>query len=408
MSAPGPLHQSSAAAQPWHQHTDPRPRRAGRVINILLLCLLALVLLGTLAYFAVSLGASVFGICGALALVPLALCLLTLHWIDRWDPEPNGALLFAFCWGAGMSVVTSLVLGSWVQPLLLGSSAGSDPHLVSAVIQAPLVEETSKGLGVLLLFFLRRKTFDGPVDGVVYAGTIAAGFAFTENILYFGSALSGADDASGGLLGIFLVRGLMSPFAHVMFTSMLGAIVGFAARRGSTGIVVGAWVVGLVPAMFLHGLWNSTSLMGSNFLIAYGALQVPIFIAFVLGVVFLRRAETKLTQLRLADYVPSGWFTEAEVPMLVTAAGRRRALHWANGFGAGKTMREFIRLATRLAFTRQRIVAGAAHGAAGKAAGSRAAARFAAAQADELALLQGAAAVRAALLALHGAAQRAS
>ncbi|MDD0858296.1 hypothetical protein NHF46_11975 [Arthrobacter alpinus] len=62
---------------------------AVKVTNIILLCVLALVTLVTLAFFAVSIGANVFLICGAMALIPLAICIATLMWIDRWEPEPK-------------------------------------------------------------------------------------------------------------------------------------------------------------------------------------------------------------------------------------------------------------------------------------------------------------------------------
>ncbi|WP_442214876.1 PrsW family intramembrane metalloprotease [Specibacter sp. RAF43] len=373
----------------------------GKVINIILLCVLGLVTIATLTVFALSIGANVFLICGALALIPLGICVATLVWIDRWEPEPKAALLAAFCWGAGMAVVTALVVGGWVHPLLAVGDAAVDPDVVAAVAQAPLVEELSKGAGVLLLFFLRRRSFDGPIDGVVYAGMVAAGFAFTENILYFGQTITADDGPAGGLIAIFVVRGLMSPFAHVMFTGALGLCVGYAARHGGTGLVVAACAVGLVPAMFLHGLWNSTSFIGTNFYAVYILVQVPIFVGFLLGIVFLRRAEARLTRRRLADYVPSGWFSQPEVPMLATAGGRRRALAWARTFGAGKTMAEFIRLATRLAFTRQRMLVDA-H----RAPGSAGAGRFAAAAAQEMVLLHQATAVRSELLGRHSAATR--
>lgn len=337
---------------------QPGKRRSGalKVTNIILLCVFSLIALLTLAFFALSIGANVFLICGALALIPLTICVLTLRWIDKWEPEPLSAMFFGFAWGAGMAVVTTLVLGSWVQPLLMSGSAEADADMVGAVIQAPLVEEVCKGAGLLLLFFLRRRTFDGPVDGVVYAGIIAAGFAFTENILYFGAALEEADGAVDGLVGIFIMRGLMSPFAHVMFTATLGLCVGWAARNGGTKLVLIAWLVGLVPAMFFHGLWNSSSFLGGNFFVVYFLLQMPLFGLFIVGVIFLRRSEAKLTRQRLSDYVASGWFTQQEVPMLATGAGRRRALHWAKTFGADPVMKEMIRLATRLAFVRQRIL----------------------------------------------------
>ena len=393
---PSPEYWAHPAPAPHNK----RPKGTGlKVTNIILLCVLALVTVGTLAVFALSIGASVFLICGALALIPLTICVLTLVWVDRWEPEPTTALLFGFCWGAGMAVVTTLVVGSWVQPLLVAGNTQADPDVIGAVIQAPLVEEVCKGAGVLLLFFLRRRTFDGPVDGLVYAGIIAAGFAFTENILYFGQAMRDSDDAAGGLLAIFVVRGLMSPFAHVMFTGALGVCVGYAARYGGTPLVLGAWVLGLVPAMLLHGLWNAVTFVGDSFVLMYLVLQVPIFALFITGILLLRRSEARLTRRRLSDYVPPGWFSQQEVPMLASGAGRRRALHWARTFGAGSTMKEFIRVATRLAFTRNRLLVDAKG-----APGSAAAARFARARVQELALLNAATAARSELLGRHSAA----
>ncbi|MDJ0315915.1 PrsW family intramembrane metalloprotease [Arthrobacter antibioticus] len=393
----------SHTSEYWVHHApDPRrkksPGAAVKVTNLILLCAFALITVITLAFFAISIGANVFLICGALALIPLSICVATLMWIDRWEPEPISALILGFCWGAGMAVITTLVVGSWVQPLIMSGASGADADMVGAVVQAPMVEELCKGAGVLLLFFLRRKTFDGPIDGVVYAGIVAAGFAFTENILYFGQALVETDGATGGLIAIFVLRGLMSPFAHVMFTATLGVCVGWAARNGGTSLVLGAWVVGLVPAMALHGLWNGSSFLGANFFIVYIVLQVPLFILFILGVILLHRSEAKLTRKRLDEYVPSGWFTQQEVPMLATGGGRRRALTWSKTFSAAPLMKEFIRLATRLAFTRQRLLVDAKGGKRGAAAG-----RFVSGQALEMTLLNKIAAVRSDLLGRHAA-----
>ena len=62
-------------------------------------------------------------------------------------------------------------------------------------IGAPVAEEASKGLFLLLLLWWRRAELDGVLDGIVYAGMVGVGFAFTENILYLASAY----DGSGGL-----------------------------------------------------------------------------------------------------------------------------------------------------------------------------------------------------------------
>jgi hypothetical protein len=126
----------------------------------------------------------------------------------------------------------------------------------------------------------------------------------------------------------------------------------------------------------------------------YVVLQVPLFTVFIVGIIFLRRAEAKLTRRRLSEYVPPGWFTPQEVPMLATGGGRRRALAWSRTFAAGPVMKEFIRLATRLANTRQRLLVDARAGASG-------AGRLARGQAVELALLTRITTVRNELLGRH-------
>lgn len=287
------------------------------------------------------------------SLFPLGVVLFTVRAIDRWEPEPKRLLYFAFTWGAAVAIAATLVL----QPLFLaGTEFSSEAALRTylATVQAPIVEEAAKGLGLLVLLLAARRHFDGPVDGIVFAFTIAAGFAFTENILYFGRAI--ADPAeSGDLAQVFVLRGIMSPFAHAIFTGTTGLIMGFAARRWHTGASVAAFAAGLLPAMFLHNRWNS---MGQNFLAEYVLVQVPIFLVAVAGIVVLRIAEKRLTRQRLLEYAAAGWFSVAEVELLATPAGRRAALRWAGGLGRKRQMKEFVAAVTRLANIRQRILSG--------------------------------------------------
>lgn len=301
-----------------------------------------------------STGISGFVIGFVASLVPLATVLLTVRFIDRWEPEPKPLLLFAFVWGAVVSIAVTMLIQPYFS-LVAGPASGLDYTTFAVTVQAPVVEEFAKSLGLLLLLLFARKHFDGPVDGVVFAFTIAAGFAFTENILYFGRAIAESSDPGTDLAVVFFLRGVMSPFAHAIFTGTTGLIMGFAARRWHNGLSVLAFAVGLVPAMLLHSGWNS---MGRNFLGQYLLVQVPIFLLAVLVIVLLRVAERRLTRQRLKEYAAAGWFTAAEVDMLATSAGRRSALRWANSVGRGPQMKALLRAATQLAFTRQRILSG--------------------------------------------------
>lgn len=335
----------------------------GAVMNALLLVGAALVVAGVGMLLTTMLGAGALVLCAVLALVPLIICILGIRWIDRWDPEPKGALAFAFLWGAGMSVAMTLLVGPTVTTVLTIALQGTTPDVVGPVIQAPLVEEAAKGLGVLILVFSRRSHFDGPVDGIVYAGTVGAGFAFTENILYFGSAVADPEGL-GGLLTVFVLRGLFSPFAHVMFSAALGLVLGLSAARGRrAGRLVGAFLVGLVPAVAGHMLWNGgLMVLFTDFFQFYVLVQLPLFLVAVFGVLALRRAERQLTFQRLADYAAAGWLTEQELGMVASPRGRAQALRWARSFGTAPLMKRFISTGTRLAFIRQRLLAGHATG----------------------------------------------
>jgi len=326
---------------------------------MLLLAAAAVVLVLVGLFLFAALGSEAFILCGLLALIPLGICLLGLHWIDRWEPEPRGALLFAFLWGAGVSVAITLLLGGTVNEVLVMLLPMSPAEVLTTVIQAPLVEETAKGLGVLMLVFVRRSHFDGPLDGIVYAGVVGAGFAFTENILYFSAALFEAGGLGLQLGFVFVLRGLFSPFAHVLFTAAVGLALGIAVRRPGAWRIVAGFTAGLAAAVAGHMFWNGgMALVADDFFLFYFLLQVPLFVLAVGGVSWLRRQEQQLTSQRLGEYAAAGWFTPAEVTLLSTPAGRRQALRWAGAFGAKAPMRTFIREATHLALTRQQLVNG--------------------------------------------------
>lgn len=346
---PAPQAPSPAPAMP----ALPMPVRKGRTASIWLFGVLGFVMLGLIAYFALALGtgASVIGM--VLALVPLGIVLFSVHLIDRWEPEPRSLVIFALAWGAIASIGLTLLFD-----LALTLAVGLRNEFFSAVIQAPVVEEITKGLGVFLVFLIGRRAFDGPVDGVVYGALVGAGFAFTENIQYFGVSL--IEGGAAQLTLTFVLRGLVSPFAHAMFTVLTGFAMGLAARRGAgVGGVLGAGSVGLLGAIALHAYWNGSSMLG-DFLVLYLCTQVPLFAGFIVGVIALRREEARLTRLRLADYAAAGWFTPEEVTMLATPAGRKVGMQWAAGLRGDRRplMRSFIKDATALAAVRQRAMHG--------------------------------------------------
>ncbi len=178
-------------------------------------------------------------------LVPLVIVLPVLSWLDRVEPEPTASRVHAMLWGACVAVLVSIVVNVLVAFLV------SD--LASMVISAPVIEEASKGAGIV--WAVRRREIDGVTDGIVYAGWVAIGFAVVEDMTYFSLA-----SIEGDLLVVFVVRAILTPFAHPLFTFWTGFAVGRAVRDGRPILTSAWWGCGLAVAT--HALWNGSLAFG--------------------------------------------------------------------------------------------------------------------------------------------------
>lgn len=298
----------------------------------------------------------------AAALVPVAVVVAAVLWIDRWEPEPAKLLLTAFAWGACIATITALLINNTAESvgdLLLGRGNGSR---VSALISAPLVEEAAKGSFVLLVLLRRREEFDGIIDGIVYAGFTAAGFAFTENIYYFGRAFADygfGNGTSSGVVAAFVLRGVLAPFTHPLFTALTGVGLGFAARTTSRPLRIMAPLGGYLAAVCLHALWNGAATLGGaqTFLNVYFLIMVPIFVAVVLVVILQRRREQRIVEAALPKMVRARWIAASEVDLLSTLTGRRewrRQVRRQSGRRAARAVAVYQNSVTELAFLKRR------------------------------------------------------
>jgi RsiW-degrading membrane proteinase PrsW (M82 family) len=344
--------------------TSGRQRRGvlAPVLGLIGLGICGLILLGLVAS-SVGVGGVVVGaICALLPVGPVVACFL---WIDRWEPEPPRLLLLAFLWGACFAALSALVINSsaaLVADLVLGRGSGD---IVGAVAVAPVVEEAVKGAFLIGLLIFRRREFDGIVDGIVYAGLVAAGFAFTENILYFGRAFieGGAAGQAGGVFAVLVLRGVLSPFAHPLFTAMTGIGAGIASNSRSPVVRVLAVLIGYALAVTLHALWNGSASLreGSAFFAVYAFIMVPMFVAMVAVVVWQRRREQRIVIDQLPGFAQAGWIAPSEITLLSSLAGRRgwrSAVRRRSGKRVAKAVSDYQAAVTDLAFLRSRMARG--------------------------------------------------
>ena len=343
---------------------------SGRQRRGVLAPVLGLIALGICGLVVLGLVASTVGVAGVIvgalcALVPVALVVATFLWIDRWEPEPPRLLLFAFLWGASFAALSALVINSsaaLVADEVLGRGSGD---VIGAVAVAPIVEEAVKGVFLVGLLIFRRREFDGIVDGIVYAGLVAAGFAFTENILYFGRAFS--EDATagstGGVFALLVMRGVLSPFAHPLFTAMTGIAAGVASNSRNPVVRMIAVLIGYALAVTLHALWNASASLheGEAFIGVYAFIMLPLFLAMIAIVVWQRRREQRIVIEQLPGFAQAGWIAPSEIALLSSLAGRRgwrAAVRRRSGKRVAKAVTDYQAAVTDLAFLRSRMSRG--------------------------------------------------
>lgn len=222
-----------------------------------------------------------------LSLVPIFIVGPVLIWLDRVEPEPWSARIHALLWGAFVATAVSGIMNE-----LVGAWLGLGASLV---ISAPVVEEIMKGIGIW--YAVRRKELDGVMDGVVYAGWTALGFAVVENFLYLGLA-----EQEGQLLLVFVLRGLLTPFAHPLFTAWTGIAIGWAVAKGKP--LFPTVLAGLALSMLCHAAWNGAASYGAEIsgFVVLGAMAMFIVLFFAVAVT-LRKMRMR-DQHRFVQLVP--------------------------------------------------------------------------------------------------------
>src|SRR5262249_36912712 len=151
---------------------------------------------------------------------------------DRYDPSPLWIMVVSFLWGAGVATSGALAVNTAASGIV--QSRGVSEGVV-AVVGAPFIEELLKATFPLLLFAFYRKAFTGIIDGIVYCGLSATGFAMVENILYLGGHGYASESEKGYAAGafavtaIFILRVPLTGFAHPLFTSLTAIGLGMAA-----------------------------------------------------------------------------------------------------------------------------------------------------------------------------------
>ncbi len=281
-----------------------------------------------------------------------------VYTLDRYEKEPKLLLGGVFFWGvfvaAGGAFIVNTLLGLGVY-FFTGSEFATD--LTTGSLIAPLVEESLKGLAVFIVFLIFRREFDSILDGIVYAGIVALGFAATENSFYiytFGYQEGGI----GGIMALTFIRTILVGWQHPFYTAFIG--IGFAVSRLNRDRVVQilAPVLGWTVAVMTHAFHNTMA----SFVQGIGGLVLGTFFDWtgwllMFGVIVwaIWREQQWITH-ELKSEVTRGVITEAQYQTARSSVRRLMARYRGLGTGQYRSTYRFYQTCTELAYKKHHRV----------------------------------------------------
>jgi hypothetical protein len=256
--------------------------------------------------------------------------------VDRFRPARPLLWYLTLGWGIAVSTWISVYANTWASMHLGVSQTGGDPAAAmrTAVFIAPFVEEAAKATVLFWLAILLRHRLVSKLSLVALGGLSAAGFAFTENIMYYARAIvysSGSisvGDADAAISQLVMMRGVWTCFGHPLFTCMTGVGIAVAVRSRSKLVRVLAPLVGYGIAVLMHMVFNSqASTQGEEQLyLLYFLVVLPTLVGLVIALFRQEFTQGRLIRARLTDYVRMGWLDEADPAAFSRLRTRLRAL----------------------------------------------------------------------------------
>jgi RsiW-degrading membrane proteinase PrsW (M82 family) len=265
-----------------------------------------------------------------LTIIPVSI----LWFLDRREPESPWLYAIAILWGGLIAIGLALPLNQIIFRLVdaylqvhpdFQAALGDNAMLtLGSPIAGPLDEEITKGLGVLLLFWLLKSEFDNVRDGFIYGALVGIGFNLFESALYVAqSSMMWGFVPWGIQLG---VRHSVFGFGgHALYTGLFGRFLGLSRQTTRPWLHYTAPIIGWLLGYTAHFLYNVLGLVSAlsqvgapvtqptediSFLLAFLVVgwikNLPLLPFFVIAIVMLWRSgiwERQVIQSELADEI---------------------------------------------------------------------------------------------------------
>ena len=220
-----------------------------------------------------------------LALAPAVIIMMYVYFRDKYEKEPIKLILKGILLGAiiifPVGLIENYILG-------FGTGLAKIPKAAfDGFIVAGATEEAFKYFVVFILIW-RNQNFNEKFDGIVYAVSVALGFATIENLFYI---------FSNNSLQVGLFRAFTAVPGHTIFGIVMGFYLGMA-RFSVNG--KGKWLLRafMVPWL-LHGIYDFMIMSGHPVLL----------LAFIPFLIFMYRHGLK----RMREFNEQSIFNPANI-----------------------------------------------------------------------------------------------
>ena len=283
----------------------------------------------------------------------LLIVIALVWWLDRYDREPLHLVAAVFLWGASVAPTVSIITVAALERMLAGSIPVASLELIGISFFSPVVEESIKAIGVVLIVLFTDK-FDNPTDGLVYGTAVGLGFAVTENIVFALGAIS--EPGETAILILVGGRTLLSAGVHALSSAAFGGLLGHAVLSRKRAARLGWLFAGLALAFGLHSAWNTALLYVGPFspggaLRGWLAVLPLLYVVYVIILMAFLHSEHRILKRELAEEVNLRLAPAWVVDVIPYYSRRVRGNWWPS-----RTERTVIaRLLTRVAFRKHSI-----------------------------------------------------
>lgn len=294
-------------------------------------------------------------ISGVVAVVSVILWGWWFRHIDRHERQPLTLVATAFVWGATAATFAIAVPGNGALSSLYTKVFGQVwAQDWQAGLSAPLVEETAKGAGILVLIALAPRLVRTPTDGILLGAFIGLGFQTSEDFLYsiVGATRGFGADQTDGLAHSIGLRAFSDIVSHPLFTALFCAGVIYLLGSPAQPRRIGRGLALILAPIIIHGVWDSMLAItgGDQSLSLVVMVGDLVFALSALWIAFgwAHPREAHFVRDVLAPEIETGVLTDDEV----TAAGgwrqQRRYVVHAPSRAERRRRRHIVRAAVDL------------------------------------------------------------